>query len=105
MGGLVKVGPARKAKKNRRYSLENGHCEYCGCQFETKTERSRHHETKDHKTPKARGGSNHPSNIARCCWQCNNDKGVMNEAEFRRYLLTGVKAPDRMVYGTNREFA
>lgn len=86
MGGLVKVGPARKAKKVKQCA--SGRCHYCNCRFTTSGPQMR---TKDHRIPKARGGRNHPSNYVDCCLRCNNDKGMMTEIEYREYLRTGRK--------------
>lgn len=101
MGGLVKVGPAKKEKKYRkqRHEHNEGRCHYCRCCFEPQTRTSKHHETVDHKHPTSRGGTNSRDNKVRCCWLCNNRKGNMTEAEFMRYLATGVKSPMGMLNG------
>ncbi len=42
--------------------------------------------TIDHKTPKAKGGTERPDNKVGCCSCCNACKGTMNEAEFLALL-------------------
>lgn len=43
--------------------------------------------TRDHVTPRSRGGSNRPDNIVDCCRQCNTSKGPKTLDEFRRFIL------------------
>jgi 5-methylcytosine-specific restriction endonuclease McrA len=51
-------------------------CHYCGEQFEVfELER-------EHMTPLARGGRNHPDNIVPSCAPCNRRKGTMTAEEF-----------------------
>lgn len=38
--------------------------------------------TRDHKTPRSRGGSSDPSNIVLCCGECNSQKGSLTEKEY-----------------------
>ena len=42
--------------------------------------------TVDHKTSKTNGGTNCNDNIVIACHSCNNEKGALNEREFRNYL-------------------
>lgn len=44
--------------------------------------------TVDHKEPLGLGGDDAAWNWAIACWQCNNDKGIMTEAEFRGLLAS-----------------
>lgn len=41
---------------------------------------------REHKLPKARGGSNLPDNIVRSCMTCNRSKGEMTVEEYRQSL-------------------
>jgi hypothetical protein len=40
--------------------------------------------TKEHLTPKSRGGSDELLNIVPACWRCNHLKGTRTAEEFRR---------------------
>lgn len=42
--------------------------------------------TIDHKLPRSRGGKDNPSNTVPCCLRCNNLKGDLTDAEFRRHV-------------------
>ena len=46
--------------------------------------------TRDHKTPKSRGGGS-GDNIVLACQPCNTDKGDLTEEEYREYKKTGVR--------------
>ena len=48
-------------------------CFYCG---------SPENLTWDHKVPRSRGGSNHRTNLVRCCYPCNQRKGAKTVEEF-----------------------
>ncbi len=63
------------------FDRTDGHCGYCWVKPAT---------TIDHIKPKCHGGSNGYDNVIGACLQCNNDKGAMSLAEFRR--LRGVAA-------------
>ena len=52
--------------------------------------------TRDHKTPKSRGGLDEPSNIVACCNLCNRTKGNMTEDEFREWIRRG--RPNKVAY-------
>lgn len=54
--------------------------------------------TVDHREPIVLGGDDAPWNYAMCCWQCNNDKGAMTEAEFRS-LMEARQIPPAWVDG------
>lgn len=54
-------------------------CYYCGKKLTVYTI------TRDHKTPRSRGGRG-SGNIVGACWKCNNVKGDMTEWEFRRRI-------------------
>lgn len=57
--------------------------------------------TKDHLTPRTRGGSDLIDNIVPACWRCNQSKSDMTEEEFRKTfshafeILTSVTTADR----------
>lgn len=46
--------------------------------------------TVDHKIPSGRGGTDDYDNLCAACQPCNNEKGVMNELEFKEALSTGI---------------
>lgn len=63
-------------------------CYYCRSQT-VKTSKTLNNPflmTVDHKQPLALDGEDQEHNWVVCCWQCNNDKGVLTEAEFRTVL-------------------
>lgn len=62
----------------RTFLNQRGICFYC--RTVTKYEKW----TIDHKQPKSRGGSNGTANKVGACWSCNNRKGNLTEAEFRK---------------------
>lgn len=69
-----------KTKKIVRIAAEQLNlCYYCAREFAPETW---HLVTLDHKTPKARGGSNGRSNLVASCLKCNMMKAVLTEAEF-----------------------
>lgn len=41
--------------------------------------------TKDHVTPKSRGGKTEPSNIILTCKKCNHEKGALDEKEYTEW--------------------
>lgn len=63
-------------KHNPRWEAQGGLCFYCGMAV------ARNKMTKDHKTPKSRGGNGEPGNIVGACAPCNNAKGSMLFEEF-----------------------
>lgn len=73
----------------RRYSEQHARCYYCRALFQH-IELGRPHGITtawfhiEHRNPICRGGSNWPENIVLACKACNERKGVMTEAEFRR---------------------
>lgn len=72
----------------QRYSLwHRGHrnCHYCGLRL-TLAGGLPNSMSLDHKIPISAGGLNKPFNYAAACVACNNAKGSMTEAEFRRQL-------------------
>ena len=67
---------------------EPGRCYWCGCILTrggTQRPRSR---TKDHLTPKARGGRGGDNKVS-CCWSCNQRKGDMTAEEYAAHCGQG----------------
>lgn len=54
-------------------------CPYCEG---TMARYGRRAPSRDHKVPRARGGSDHPDNIHICCRRCNEDKGSLDHDEY-----------------------
>lgn len=54
------------------FAKYSGKCIYCG----------RTAGSTDHLTPKSKGGTNAPSNLAPACWTCNLAKGNLYLDEF-----------------------
>ena len=54
-------------------------CPYCLKQFPLSEA------TKDHITPKSRGGKTEPSNIVLTCKKCNHEKGALDEKEYAEW--------------------
>jgi 5-methylcytosine-specific restriction endonuclease McrA len=71
-------------------------CYYCGCALSAEP-RAQNQKTIDHKIPKSRGGTNHPSNVVAACRRCNEEKGNMTAAQYRQWLRAGqtVIAPEK----------
>lgn len=67
----------------------NGICYYCLEPVESTTPANPRHPTRDHKTPKARGGNNKRENLVLCCIGCNNVKSDMTDIEFQHFMATG----------------
>lgn len=66
-------------------------CFYCGLLVRHLTIAGRqhtpqHHRTRDHKVPKARGGTKAIDNIVTACLKCNTDKGTLTVEEYRLVL-------------------
>jgi len=53
-------------------------CCYCGCQLHNKNK------TIDHVKPLSDGGESHQRNLVICCKECNEAKGNMPLAEFKK---------------------
>ena len=68
-------------------------CYYCGCNLVTvKVPEGKPQPaallTKDHATPKVRGGKNTPANYITSCFACNQDKGRLTLEEYRLVQAT-----------------
>jgi 5-methylcytosine-specific restriction endonuclease McrA len=62
-------------------------CHYCGCTLSSEP-RSPNQKTIDHKKPRSRGGTRHPSNCVAACRRCNEEKANMTAVEYRKWLLS-----------------
>lgn len=77
----------------------HGGCHWCGhpvraTDWQTSHERA----TRDHLTPRARGGTKGHGNIVLSCETCNLLKGDMTPGEFIFFLGTGVYAATYVAY-------
>lgn len=84
------------SKKYTMYQKQGGCCYYCGILMNFARgifgEPCDNTATIEHKIPKSRGGNNSSENLVLACNKCNNDKGSMNENEYKRKLFrTGSK--------------
>ena len=70
---LGELKPPR-THKNWLYGEQSGHCEGCGKHFEKR------HLDVDHYVPKAKGGTDHRSNLQLLCSACNRMKGDRPQA-------------------------
>lgn len=62
----------------KKFFAMDAKCHYCGKGLSLKEA------TRDHRTPKCRGGSDRIWNIVPACLPCNQKKGWRTEAEFLR---------------------
>lgn len=51
--------------------------------------------SRDHMTPRSRGGTDDPSNILVCCRACNEDKGSLDHVEYLAVLAGTATRIDR----------
>jgi 5-methylcytosine-specific restriction endonuclease McrA len=65
-----------EAEDLARIALRDRECPYCGITL------AENGGTFDHRMPLDRGGANAPSNIVRCCWECQRAKYTKTDAEF-----------------------
>lgn len=65
------------AIRDQKYQKQKGKCAYCKKPVPINLA------TADHKIPRIRGGSDHPTNIVMACGFCNVAKGSMTDEEFR----------------------
>jgi len=65
---LTSRGSTRAWRRTRAAVLarDGRRCRYCG----------KWANTVDHVVPRARGGTDQPSNLVAACWPCNRDKGA-----------------------------
>lgn len=68
------------------FTWQEGRCHYCGDFLYTFYKQERTPYTIEHKTPISRGGSNDISNIALACADCNSEKGILTEEEYRAII-------------------
>lgn len=74
-----------RAWRKEQWRLGNRHCAYCHRKT-TLRRRLPLSMTTDHVDPFAPGGADSPWNWAVACAECNNRKGTLSAAEFRRIL-------------------
>ena len=58
-------------------------CYYCGRMVSKAINAGEFKSTRDHLTPKIRGGSRKKENIVTACYGCNQDKGRLTLEEYR----------------------
>lgn len=86
-------------------------CFYCLKPLMLKSELRSEQATKDHLTPRSRGGNDLIGNIVSACFDCNQRKGQMTEEEFRKIfstafkLLAGVAAANTATSVAGRNFS
>lgn len=68
---------------------ESGRCYFCGITLTKTGANAPSSATRDHLTPKSRGGDNSRANVVPCCRRCNGDKGNMTEAEYVSWVRDG----------------
>lgn len=74
----------RRELRQDLWHKANRRCTYCGRNTRMVTDDGANDlATNDHRTPRCRGGTDEPRNLASCCLRCNLAKGVLNEHEFR----------------------
>lgn len=62
------------------YKRDGWQCHYCGSCDDL---------TLDHKTPRSKGGGDHPSNLLTACRSCNSRKGTKSYDEFLEFVSGG----------------
>jgi len=60
-------------RRSRKARPEKDSCAYCGSPYEL---------TRDHVTPRSRGGDNEPGNLVWACRNCNSAKGDRTPEEW-----------------------
>lgn len=71
------------------YHRHKGRCFYCSAALVLDDPTSSRAATRDHKTPRSRGGTNHPRNLVLACRSCNMEKGAMDHIEYRAMIAAG----------------
>lgn len=79
-------------KRERLYSLYNGHCAYCGKHI------GKDVMTADHIIPKSKGGGNADANLLPACKPCNLLKGDKTLEEFRKVFFKAHPHPEKRFY-------
>lgn len=74
------IGTHTDAEWSAYVLAREGICEYCGRPCAGM-------QTKDHRTPVSRGGSDALTNLAVACPPCNWRKATLTEAEFREWMV------------------
>jgi len=77
-------------------------CEYCSREVYRDVSLSHPRlATVDHRTPKARGGSERRSNLAIACYECNHRKGFLTQGEFMQ-VINDRKARKKLAHSIAR---
>lgn len=90
-------------KRRRLIELHKGKCAYCGavCDVNVPVRMP----TTEHRTPRARGGTDAWDNLALACFRCNSIKDAMTDDEFRHFASTGTLAASYVEYLTQAKLA
>lgn len=74
----------RKNQRRRLRERDGDNCYLCGCRMVEYSglEFNPNQMTRDHMTPRSRGGTNNDENMALACARCNSHKGDMTVLEF-----------------------
>lgn len=101
-GREARIAPMMPRKAARFIFNFGGQCYYCERPVEYDTQRHARHPTRDHKTPKTRGGDNGKDNVTLACVACNHVKADMTEEEFRFFIANGRLAQSYVEYLTEK---
>lgn len=71
--------------RERLMGRQHGRCYYCNREMTFKQDPETMC-TIDHVVPRAQGGVNHISNYVAACIRCNNARGTIDAALFKRYV-------------------
>lgn len=85
---------AAKAWRIAQWQSGNRHCYYCEIRMLPVPKKGLPGPlcvTVDHKEPLILGGDDAAWNWVLACWQCNNDKGALTEAEFRQVMANAIQ--------------
>ena len=63
--------------------MASANCFFCGCELRHGRGDRRRRYSKDHLTPRSRGGASDHSNTVPACVSCNLDKGNLTLPEYR----------------------
>lgn len=72
-----------RLQRDRLLAEQGGRCVYCYTPLICSTA------TLEHKHPRSRGGTDHPSNLAVSCMHCNKTKATRSHPQFQKAIKTG----------------